>query len=103
MQAREKNMACPSARPKAVLVPEHKKEATTIGVTLTRTEPGRLSMRAGHVDFRAVPVRRSEDFDCSPSDVISFESAVQVANELSKGKRRGTAGRYEWRMDLPGE
>ena len=72
-------------------------------VTLLRTEPGRLTMEVGHVDFRSVPVRRSDDFDCIPPDVIAFESAVHLANELRQGKRRGTAGRYEWRMDLPGE
>jgi hypothetical protein len=47
-------------------------------------------------EFRAIPLERKEDFKCSPTRILSFRSAVRIAQELLDGAMDGRIKGYYW-------
>jgi hypothetical protein len=56
-----------------------------IAVILSITEPGRLRMEVGRVDFAAVPVRTNADHRCHPDGLLCFEEVQTLSAELARG------------------
>jgi hypothetical protein len=70
-----------------------------ITVILWITEPGRLRVEAGRVDFAAIPVRTEADYRCNPDGLLCFGEVQTLSAELTRGASKGKIGRYEWRKD----
>ena len=70
-----------------------------ISIALLLTEPGRISLEVGHVDFYVVPVQKNDDFVCRPPGLLSLEDAKTVSTELVPQAVKGRIGRYDWRRD----
>jgi len=66
-------------------------------VDLLLTEPGRLTMPVGRIDFYALPVQKEDDFVTVPPAIVSFAEAQAVSVELYQDVAHGRVGRYEWR------
>jgi hypothetical protein len=49
-----------------------------------------------YIEFATVPLETEADCRCSPDAGISFESAKQIARELSAGYVKGLIERYVW-------
>lgn len=69
-------------------------------VHLLKTEPGRLTMEVGRIDFYVLPVKKEEDFSCAPPNLVSFADARTASVDLAQQVLKGRIGRYEWREDL---
>jgi len=68
-------------------------------VDLFVTEPGRLTIQVGRIDFYALPIQKEDDFACTPPNIVSFADAQAVSVELAQQVVKGTIGRYTWRRD----
>jgi hypothetical protein len=65
---------------------------TSVDVPLT--EPGRLTIPVGRIDFYALPIQKEDDFVAVPPGIISFAEAQAVSAKLSQQAVRGRVGRY---------
>jgi hypothetical protein len=75
----------------------HRRGSVMISVDLLLTEPGRLTVPVGRIDFYALPVQKKVDFVAIPPAIVSFAEVQTVSVELFRSAVRGRIGRYEWR------
>jgi hypothetical protein len=70
-------------------------------VVLLITEPGRLTMEVGRIDFYVVPVQKEDDFHCAPRNIVPFGDAKAISLQLAESTPvvQGKVGRYAWRKN----
>jgi hypothetical protein len=68
-----------------------------ISVDLLITEPGRLMIPVGRIDFYVLPIQKEDQFSCNPSNIVSFAEAQTVSVDLARQAVKGNVGRYKWR------
>ena len=66
-------------------------------VALLVTEPARLAIKIGRIDFYVLPIHRRGDFIAVPAGIVSFEDVKAISIKLSQSCNHGEEGRYEWR------
>jgi hypothetical protein len=68
-------------------------------VDLLRGSPP-MRQEAGYASFFSLPVQTTDDFKCSPRDVITLDQAQRIGDSLDIGNAIGRvddAGEVEWR------
>ena len=66
-----------------------------ISVALYSMERGHRQ-RAGTVTFLGIPLDDPIDFQCHPADLLPFDQAKKIADQIRQKISVGHIGMYEW-------